>query len=389
MAIAALVSASGAARADSPAPSIPVVIVDLRPGDAADRRASREAFARELGATQGVDLVADPELGGALAAEPEPALDRDVRKRAADRMSALLAKRSADDCSGREAEARDALADLAALEAAGRKVGPELTLAYAYQLRCAHQEGDAAAAARAVAMLRALGHANPPAEVESAVWATYAPAAPAPTTAFWVNRPEGAAVWIDHRQVGTAPVQVHAAPGPHLIAAASGDGVGSQWIEVAPGLGPLELGLERTPRRWAGVRALVASWRGGSASANALAIARLMTETGVRYAVLLSDGDRAELWRLPESANAAERVRQAALRAPQVIGGALTEAAGATPPADAGVPILTEDAKNKDERKRQKWWVYAGIIGAVAVGAGIILANDLADDRQRIELTWP
>ncbi|HUH01479.1 MAG TPA: PEGA domain-containing protein [Kofleriaceae bacterium] len=385
-------ASAGDARADAPAPT-PVVVVDLRPGEPDDRRATREAFQRELGAIQGVELVADPELASALVADPEPPVDRDVRKRAADRMSAVLAKRSAGDCSARGAAARDAIADLAALEAAGRKVRPELTLAYVYVLRCAHRAGDATGAARAAAMLRAIGHTEAPPEVEPAEWTAYPPVGPGTPGAVRItSAPEGAAIWIDHQPVGTAPVEASPTQGPHLVSAASADGVGSQWIEVGDATvatASIVVALERTPRRWGTARSLVASWRSGAAGANALAIARLMTETGVRYAILVSSEDRAELWHLPVGANAAERVRQASLRAPMVIGAALSEAAGATPAADDSVPILTEDAKKREQRKQQKWWVYAGIIGAVAVGAGIILANDLADDRQRIELTWP
>jgi hypothetical protein len=33
--------------------------------------------------------------------------------------------------------------------------------------------------------------------------------------------------------------------------------------------------------------------------------------------------------------------------------------------------------------------VYAAVIGAVAVGASIVVANELGDDQQRIEITSP
>ena len=50
---------------------------------------------------------------------------------------------------------------------------------------------------------------------------------------------------------------------------------------------------------------------------------------------------------------------------------------------DAGAPLPPDD-----DKPRQKWWVYAGIVGAVAIAGGLVLANDLANDRQRIELRW-
>ncbi len=151
-----------------------------------------------------------------------------------------------------------------------------------------------------------------------------------------------------------------------------------------------QLQVTAASRRWDHARATVRAWRSGSASANALAIADLLTEVGVRFAILLWEGDRAEVWTLPPLARAARRVTSGIMRAPIPLAAAVRDEAtrlnGQDP--DADVQILTQPAK-KEEKKRQKWWVYASIIGAVAVGASIILAGDLATDRQRIELSYP
>lgn len=151
-----------------------------------------------------------------------------------------------------------------------------------------------------------------------------------------------------------------------------------------------QLQVTAASRRWDHARATVRAWRSGSASANALAIADLLTEVGVRFAILLWEGDRAEVWTLPPLARAARRVTSGIMRAPIPLAAAIRDEAtrlnGQDP--DADVQILTQPAK-KEEKKRQKWWVYASIIGAVAVGASIILAGDLATDRQRIELSYP
>ena len=152
-----------------------------------------------------------------------------------------------------------------------------------------------------------------------------------------------------------------------------------------------QLQVTAASRRWDHARATVRSWRSGAASANALAIADLLTEVGVRFAILLWEGDRAEVWTLPPLARAARRVTSGIMRAPIPLAAALRDAAtrlnGQDP--DADVQILTQPSKKKETKKRQKWWVYASIIGAVAVGASIILAGDLASDRQRIELSYP
>ena len=41
------------------------------------------------------------------------------------------------------------------------------------------------------------------------------------------------------------------------------------------------------------------------------------------------------------------------------------------------------------DRTKTKWWVYAAVIGAAVVGAGIIIVGDAGDDKQRFEITLP
>jgi hypothetical protein len=64
---------------------------------------------------------------------------------------------------------------------------------------------------------------------------------------------------------------------------------------------------------------------------------------------------------------------------------------------EPGVPLLREgDVPHRYGSRpggrrlaRKPWWAYATIIGAVAATSLLILAADLGDDRQRIELRWP
>ena len=60
------------------------------------------------------------------------------------------------------------------------------------------------------------------------------------------------------------------------------------------------------------------------------------------------------------------------------------------PAAPLAAPVAAPRAGGEPAaHERRPWWVYASIAGAVALGAGVILANELADDHQRVELTWP
>ena len=57
---------------------------------------------------------------------------------------------------------------------------------------------------------------------------------------------------------------------------------------------------------------------------------------------------------------------------------------------DPNTELLRESPSDRARKKKPlAWWVYASIIGAVAVGTAIIIANETADDRQRIEVSFP
>ncbi|HZJ67928.1 MAG TPA: hypothetical protein VFD36_30700, partial [Kofleriaceae bacterium] len=46
-------------------------------------------------------------------------------------------------------------------------------------------------------------------------------------------------------------------------------------------------------------------------------------------------------------------------------------------------------ARKDEGAKKTKWWVYAAIAGAAAVGVTFIYAHDSASDHQRVELRYP
>ena len=65
------------------------------------------------------------------------------------------------------------------------------------------------------------------------------------------------------------------------------------------------------------------------------------------------------------------------------------------PGIDPDVPLLRESPEERaahgttEGPSRQEWWVYAAIAGAILVGAGVVAANELGDDTQRIEIAIP
>jgi hypothetical protein len=62
---------------------------------------------------------------------------------------------------------------------------------------------------------------------------------------------------------------------------------------------------------------------------------------------------------------------------------------------DPDRPLLVEQPTSRGERRddgekrKTKWWVYAAVAGAAAIGVTIIYAHDSASDRQRVELHYP
>jgi len=369
-----------------------VVVIDLRTGDTAVQRANRAALAANLAKVGGIELPQDPILSAALAGER-------VESAAAD--NALGSAREAYgavDCAAARSAAHDAILRYAALQAAGDPTEPQLRKAHVYELLCAHSQDDTDAAQRAASQLRQLGASAAPQGVGATVWDRY-PAVDAATNVFMAKLtvttvPAGAEVWVDHVSAGAAPVTVTLPSGPHLFAAATGKGSASRFVDVSKETekGAVSLWLDEKTSRWDRVRRTVAGWRSGENPADAIALGVLMTEVGVRFACVVAGTDQVEVWGVPGQQKAARRLGTAKTTAHFELGAIVldqvalwegrideTELLGG-----AGVTHSKRGAK-----KPQKWWVYAVIVGAVALGAGILLAGNLADDHQRIELTWP
>jgi hypothetical protein len=373
-------------------------IIDLGRDGAEERSARRAELARALAGVPGLRPVDDPDLARALAGEdpdPQLAAGRAALARASTAFGAL-------DCAHARGEAEPAVLALAAAQAAGGEVTAELRRAHSIRFLCADQGGDRGAAQSAAAALRQLRAGDPPAGIGDAVWSRY-PAVDAATGVqkgqlAITTQPPGAAIWIDHAPAGTSPVTVTLPEGEHLVAAGRAGGAVARRVTVKPGWTPARLALALPPgggARWTQVAAQVRAWREGKSRPDPAAIGALLARAGLAHAVVLDPRGKLAVWRLPPRRKAASHLGNAADAAAI---GTLVGGRPRGPGIDPSQPLLRETPEERAVAQgktsgiadsKQEWWVYAAIIGAVAIGAGIVVAQDLGDDSQRIEITFP
>lgn len=373
--------------------AVTVGVVDVGPGDRAARRARRERLDQALAGVQGIAAVRDPALRAALAGERSP--PQLLAGRAS--LEAARAAFGKPDCPAAEREAAAAVVALAAAQAAGGEVTGELRQAYVFALLCADQRGDPAAARGAVNALRGLGGPEPPEGVGEPVWSRY-PSVDVTAGVRHVQldvttQPRGAQVWIDHAPAGTAPLSAFVTEGDHVVAAAAPGG-GAVALRAARGPLALTIPAERAP--WRRIEARVRSWQSRAVKRDPKGLAALLSGARLSYAIVIDERGRFTVWQRRGLA-----ARQLGT-APDALGiGALVQDAEqrrAHPGIDRDRPLLRETPEERAaylSRKKgtgpskQEWWVYAAIVGAVAIGAGVVLANDLADDHQKFDVTIP
>lgn len=417
-----------------------VVVIDLRAADAdatvpgqakPDERAqSRARLSAALARVPGVAVVpGEPgdELAWALAGEP-PQANRAERATAGRALARAAAAYGDLDCQAAEHATNQAIFALSALQAAtgpgpagpdtkpagpdvdpagpaADAVTPRLIQAYAYALLCAHNRGDTDGALQAVQRLARLGVDSAPHGITPRIWNMY-PAldvtANVPIVALRITtEPAAGRVWFDHKYMGQAPVEVYTTEGEHVVAAAGqavdAGGVARQVDVQATGQS-VDLDLPRTDTRWRAVSERVAAWRedrsGHRSGPSPGEIAALLGGLDVRMGLILSGTERVEIWGVEPGREQATRIATATTgQATQIATRIRTRArAWDRKSMDPSPALMAESRRMNTARKKtqgQKWWVYATIIGAVALGSGIILATELADDRQRIELSWP
>jgi PEGA domain len=371
-----------------------VGIIDLGREQEGVRRTRRAELEKALAGVEGVRPVDDPGLRLALAGETSDPGMAAGRRALAEAQAAF----GALECARARGEADRAVLALAGAQAAGADVAGELRRAHSIRLSCADQGGDRGAAQSAATALRRLKAGDPPPGISDAVWSRY-PALDAATGVqnarlAITTEPDGAAIWIDHAPAGKAPLTVSVPEGEHLVAAARpGGGAVAQRASVSPGWTPTALELAVPAggaARWAEVEKQVRAWRSG-ARPDPAGIGRLLARAGLTHAVVLDPRGKLAVWRRTSGdtsrhlGNAADAAEIGVL----VVGGRRG------PGIDPNRPLLRETAEEREatlgerggeKSKKQEWWVYAAVIVAVAVGAGVVLANDLGDDVQRIEI---
>jgi hypothetical protein len=301
------------------------------------------------------------------------------------------------ECAAAMKAGREAAGIAAARQAAGLPV-PELARAWTYVLLCADRTNDVDAAMVAAERLRAAGGS---ADVPADVWRKY-PEVDAVLDHEVVELEieadvKGAAIWVDHRLVGTAPVVVRLSLGEHVIAAAAGSRRG--WAAGTAVRAQTKLAVPTADREsaWGAVAKRVAAWGGAVPAPEELGW--VMARVRARVAIVRR-GDSVEVWGRAGLAEKPHRLGGDDAVAPvaeaeRVIALVADRAKAWNDRApDPDRPLLVEDRRGRrdDARRRDppaKWWVYAAIIGAVGASAAIIYVHDAGSDRQRVELHYP
>jgi hypothetical protein len=407
IAVVASAVASQPRAVAAPPPRERIAVIDLGSGDGAalgsrTGRSPAKGFADIPRKLQAAIIAAglDPVIGDGV----EDALaGRDVDRDTIELQAALAAAQRAFGelrCSDVTPVAQQAIGLAAARQAAGLPA-TELARAWTYELLCADRENRIDAALTAASRLRALGGSS---DVPASVWAKY-PAVDAIASIDVVELDidadvAGAAIWIDGRQVGVSPVHVALPAGDHVIAAAAGTRRGWAAGTAVSSQKTVHVPLADPAGPWSELARRVAGWHGKLPAPGELAW--VLARVHARVA-LVRHGDTIEGW---------GQVGRS--EPPHAIGGD----DGAAPVADVervlglitdrvrtwnehapdpDQPLLVETSEPRGPRgartdtgdKPTKWWVYAAIAGAAAIGATIIVVHDSSTDRQRVELHYP
>jgi hypothetical protein len=393
-AVAVAFATSAAAAAPLAAPSRErIAVIDLSPGLGAAAGGSAGDAPKQLAAAIAAAGFA-PVVGDGV----EDALaGRDTERDTIELAAAIATAEHAFGalaCRDVTPAARRAIGLAAARQAAGRPV-PELPRAWAYLLLCADRDGDLDTAMTAANQLRALGGSP---DVPAALWAKYPEidaVAGRDLVALDIDADvAGAAIWVDFRPVGASPAHVVLSAGDHVIAAAAGTRRGWAAGSAVPSQKALHVPLTDVAGPFADVAQRVAGWAGKLPPPADLAF--VLDRVHARIA-LIRRGDRVEAWGQIGRSEAPHQLAGedgvAPVADPNRLLGVISDrlaAWGAHAP-DPDRPLLVEDrgGRRDEPETPAKWWVYAAIGGAVALGVAVIAVHDSASDRQRVELHVP
>lgn len=364
-----------------------VAVIDLGPdaGGAVRQQLADAAIAAGFDLVEGIDAA----LAGKDVATDEAPL--------AAAMAAAAKSFGALACSDAVTAAKQAIGIAAARQAAGLAV-PELARAWAYVLLCADREGQLDGAHVAATQLRALGGSP---DVPAAVLAKY------PSIDAIAGRDQiaidieagvpGAAIWVDFVQVGVSPVHVVVNAGEHVIAAASGTRRGWAAGTAIAAQKQVVIPMPDTSGAQGELARRIAGWTTVTPEELAWVLGRVHARVAV-----IRQRDHVAVW--GQSGHAAPPQALAQPGAVREAASVLAAAAQRVQAWNAHAPdpdraLLTEDntqaplrarlVDDEDRNKPTKWWVYAAIAGAVAIGAGFVVLHDSASDRQRVELHYP
>lgn len=388
LAVAVVAAVAGSAAAER------VGVLDLRAAEGPAQKADRARLASELAGAEGIQLVGG-ELAAALAGLPYSAWAD------AGRQALAEGRRAAEtgDCAAALDKADAAAVALAAARATGAASRDELAGAYALALRCADRVGQVDRAVAAAGELRALGAGDPPPGVDEALWQRY-PAIDAAANVLFAplevaSVPPGARVWVDHREIGTAPLETFVPQGAHLVAVARGGRAAADIVTVGAGGGQAELTLPTETARWGELQRRVAAWRRGEGRVDPAAVTALMSEAQLGALVSFEGDGGLAVWTLPPGSS---RARPLGL-APTPVAAAALLTGKRGPGIDPNQPLLRETPQDRarlyglaaqaEDDGGQEWWVWATVAGAAGLAVLAVLAHDLGDDRQRIEITLP
>ncbi len=353
------------------------------------RQEARQKLEQAITENPETGLIDDPELSLALVGDSAAI----AAHRGTEAANAALIAAQANRCPDAIASANVALDTLAIAQAQGKTVDTGLRQAYAAQFICTYQTQQSSALLSAN-RLRSLGQHSPPQGVDTNAWARYPEldaSANISTARLTIETTQpGAIVWLDHKRRGVSPLTIHVSQGPHLLAVANDHSGIAKIISITGWTHHEQLTIDHhSGGRWTTVATLVAQLRARTRAPDALAITEVMNAAGADTALVLVGGGTIEIWRLEGSSSAegskAKRVGQR--RDPAQAVHLLVGAAQPQRPA----PLLLKDDKHRQESTEPtpKWWVYAAVLGAATIGAGIIVIGQSRTDKQRFEISLP
>lgn len=369
----------------------PAALLDFRPGDDQARVESRTTLASALGQHGRIELLRDPEVTAILGHShysPERVLGQDKLALARTSFGKL-------DCEGTRKHTQDAILHFAAARASNVPILGELRKAYLFQFLCADREANLDFAMAAAKSLRALSEGKRPKEISERSWRKY------PVIDILSNRRTvaltiesdvpGAEIWVDHKQFGVTPSTLFLAEGEHLIAIGKDTRSASTFTNLLS-RSTLSLTLSKSTGQWQGLAESLDEIRNAKDEEITQSMRSLMSALEVDVVFVMEEDATISVWTLTPSrpkaklAGSAPDAREAGRLALRSIRETNTR-----PGLDLRMPLLRESDVPESERAEEprRWWLYGLVLGAVAAGAGVILLQDLGDDKQRIELMLP